>query len=159
MASHISVPNWYAIGGASLVASVVFFRVGQAFGSMLRLWLNRHLFHPHLLPEITRLQAVLLVVYGSINVVVLSLFLGDGPPLEQRAALVSTLNVITVFLGGRTNPLVDMANVSLRTYYFWHFWAGRVILIEGLIHAGLQIARRANRSDSLAISGWIVRHF
>ncbi|RYC63891.1 hypothetical protein CHU98_g2325 [Xylaria longipes] len=156
MASDISVTNWYAIGGSSLLATLLLFRVHQAYGSVLRFWLNRHLFYPLLVYDVTRLQALLLVVYVSANGLVLALFPGNHPSLEQRAALVSTLNIVTVFLGGRTNPLIDMANVSLQTYYFWHIWAGRVILVEGLLHAGIRIAHQASRTDSLAVSGWIV---
>ncbi|KAI0550160.1 hypothetical protein F4679DRAFT_595048 [Xylaria curta] len=156
MAPDISITDWYAIGGGAVLAIPLLFQVHQAYGSMLRLWLNRHLVYPLLVYDVTRLQALLLVVYVSANGLVLTLFPDHGPSLEQRAALLSTLNIVTVFLGGRTNPLIDMANVSLRTYYFWHFWAGRVILIEGLLHAGIRIAQHASRTDSLAVSGWIV---
>ncbi|KAJ2983716.1 hypothetical protein NUW58_g6202 [Xylaria curta] len=156
MSASVSVTNWYAIGGVSLLVSVILLRVGRVYGSMLRSWLNRHLIYPLLLCDVTRLQAVLLVIYGSVNAIVLALFPERGPALEQRAALVSALNIVTVFLGGRTNPLIDRADVSVRTYYFWHFWAGRVIAIQGLLHAAVHIARQASRSDSLVISGWIV---
>ncbi|KAK3377652.1 hypothetical protein B0H63DRAFT_477588 [Podospora didyma] len=57
-----------------------------------------------------------------------------------------------VFLGGRTNPLVDLVQTPLHSYHFAHRWIGAVAVAEALCHSGL-VLRRRGAFDALQTSG------
>lgn len=148
---------WYAILCGSLLALLVFYRLSLLFQpSGLRTWLHHHLLQPILFANVTRSQALLLLIYIIVNVLVLVFPIRSQIELGRRAALVSTLNLVPLFLGGRTNPFVDLIGIPLHTYHFWHFWVGRVAVSQALIHAGVMLARRSSKKDALIITGWVV---
>jgi len=78
--------------------------------------------------------------------------------LISRSGLMASINLIPLFLGGRTNVLASFLGISLHTYYLAHHWVGRVVIIQGLIHVGSVIASRKPWTfDSFQISGISVR--
>ncbi|KAI0836083.1 hypothetical protein F5Y06DRAFT_274157 [Hypoxylon sp. FL0890] len=156
MAENISITGWYAILSGSILALLMLLRLFRFCHVHFRTWLHRHLIYPILISKVTRLQAGLLLIYVSINAMVLVLFLKNTVELKQRAALVSILNMVPLFLGGRTSPLADLGNISLHTYYYWHVWVGRVAAIQSLLHAGLSLYQPTSKRDSITISGWII---
>ncbi|KAH8768374.1 hypothetical protein F5883DRAFT_669942 [Diaporthe sp. PMI_573] len=66
--------------------------------------------------------------------------------------MLAIINATLLFLGARTNPLADFIGVPLSTYYTFHHFIGRVVVVEGIIHAAL--AFRRSRPDQTTISGY-----
>ncbi|KAI8626617.1 hypothetical protein F5Y19DRAFT_488216 [Xylariaceae sp. FL1651] len=67
--------------------------------------------------------------------------------------MLAVVNATPLFLGGRTNPFADFIGIPLSTYYIFHHFIGRVVIIEGSIHAVL--AFRRSRLDQTTTSGYI----
>ena len=101
--------------------------------------------------SVTRLECVALALYFAANCVMLILRRANTGP---TAAMLAVTNAILLFLGGRTSPLADFIGIPLSTYYVLHHFIGRVVVIEGVIHAGL--AFRHSRPDQTTTSGYIV---
>lgn len=157
MAGNITIEAWYAILGCSIVALLIFSRLFLFLHpSALRVRLNRHLFHPILFANVTRCQALLLLAYVTVNILVLVFPRQNQAEIGRKAALISALNIIPLSLGGRTNYFADLIGIPLGTYRFWHFWIGRVALTQALLHAGITLAGEPIQYDSSAIAGWIV---
>ncbi|KAJ9130127.1 hypothetical protein NKR23_g12343 [Pleurostoma richardsiae] len=74
--------------------------------------------------------------------------------LGNTAAMMAVMNATPLFLGGRTNPLVDRIGIARHTYYLAHHWIGRVVVVEGLLHAGLALTDRA-AAFSVKTSGYV----
>ncbi len=70
------------------------------------------------------------------------------------AAMLAVINAILLYLGGCTSPLADFIGIPLSTYYVFHYFIGRVVVVEGVIYAGL--AFRGLRPDQTTTSGYIV---
>lgn len=150
---------WYAILYGSLLALLVFHRLSLLFQlSGLRIWLRHHLLQPFLFANVTRSQALLLFIYVILDVLVLVFPTQGQIELGWRAGLVSTLNLVPLFLAGRTNPFADLIGLPLHTYHFWHFWVGRVAVLQAPIHAGIVLARWSSKKDVLTITGWVVSY-
>lgn len=116
----------------------------------------RNVQYPLILPRrywmsITRLECVMLALYFAANGSILILERANIGPM---AAMLAVINAAPLFLGGRTNPLADFIGVPLSTYYIFHHFIGRVVVIEGMIHATL--AFRRSRLDQTTTSGYIV---
>lgn len=65
------------------------------------------------------------------------------------------INMVPLFLGGRTNPVADALGISIQSYYFAHNWIGRVAIVEALIHSVIVLTLRP-RPGPIATSGIIV---
>ena len=112
--------------------------------------------YPLLVPRrywmsVTRLECVALALYFGANSAILILRKAN---LGPTAAMLAVINAVMLFLGGRTSPLADFIGIPLSTYYVFHHLIGRVVVIEGVIHAGL--AFRRSRPDQTTTSGYIV---
>lgn len=103
----------------------------------------------------TRLQACCLIVYLAANLLVLFLALGNARQFEQRAAIMALINMVPLFIGGRTNPLADALGISVQSYYFAHNWIGRVAILEAVLHSIVVLCLQP-RPGSIATSGIIV---
>lgn len=44
------------------------------------------------------------------------------------------VNATPLFIGGRMNPLADFISILLSTYYNFHHFIGKVVVMEGDIH-------------------------
>lgn len=51
----------------------------------------------------------------------------------------SIINLSLLFLGGRTNIIIDYVGITLRQYYIMHLWVSIIVLIEAFIHIALQL--------------------
>lgn len=116
----------------------------------------RNVQYPLVIPRrywmsITRLEFAFLALYLGANVTVL---IFERARIESAAATLTIINAILLFLGARTNPLADLIGVPLSTYYTFHHFIGRVVVVEGIIHAAL--AFRRSRPDQTTISGYSV---
>ncbi|KAI9774702.1 MAG: hypothetical protein M1839_001663 [Geoglossum umbratile] len=51
----------------------------------------------------------------------------------------ASVNMMPLFLGGRTSSLVNSIGIPLHTHYLVHHWIGRIAVMQGLLHASLAI--------------------
>lgn len=85
--------------------------------------------------------AILLVVLGG-NLFALFYAVPEAPvSFGRRAAVVATINMVPLFLGGRTNLVVDFLRIPLSTYYIFHHWIGRIAIIQCMLHSAIVLNR------------------
>ena len=70
--------------------------------------------------SVTRLDALLLILYLGTNGIVLGWAVGSQADLARRAAFTSLVNLTPLFFGGRTNPLTSFVGLPLPKYYLAH---------------------------------------
>ncbi|KAJ8062059.1 hypothetical protein OCU04_009838 [Sclerotinia nivalis] len=58
----------------------------------------------------------------------------------SRAGIMASVNLIPLFLGGRTNALANFIGISIHSYYIAHHWIGRVVIIQSLLHVTFVLA-------------------
>ena len=94
--------------------------------------------------SITRLQTVFLGGYFVANGFCMGLSLGDDKlsGLMTRCGLMASINLIPLFCRGRTSSLANFLGISLYTYYLAHYWAGRVVIFQGLLYVGAAVVSR-----------------
>jgi hypothetical protein len=85
---------------------------------------------------ITRIGGILLSLYLVANIFVLTLLRDD---LERWAGVVAAVNAIPLFHGGRTNIFIHY--FGLNAHSVAHGIIGFVVIVEGLLHAGLALGR------------------
>ena len=105
-------------------------------------------------PGVTRLEFALLLLYVGVNIA--CLFKDGTSGLVGRSGQMSSVNMVTLMLGGRTNVLVDVCGIPLHVYYLAHHWIGRMATTQALLHVGLAMAAGWTR-DRDTISGLVVR--
>lgn len=103
----------------------------------------RNVQYPLFLPRrywmsITRLEFVILALCLGANVAVLVL---ERVNIGSVAAMLAIINAAPLFLGNHTNPFADFVGIPLSTYTIFHHFIGRVVVIEGSIHAILALRR------------------
>lgn len=103
--------------------------------------------------SITFLESLVILLYLGGNIA--ALYFGRDN-LAATAGMLATINATPLFVGGRTNPLANFSGVPLSTYYVFHHFIGRVVVVEGLLHSAL-LLRRSQR-DQVTVSGYIVRY-
>lgn len=128
-----------AYSGLRLLPSLPFY-VRYSLALPRRYWMS-----------VTKLEALVLAFHLGSNAVLLYRARAN---LQSRAATLAAVNTVPLFLGGHTNILADRLGVPLSTYYVFHHFLGRVVIIEGLLHASLLLAR--SRWNPTTISGYIV---
>ena len=114
--------------------------------------------------SITRLEFGVIVLLLAANAATLVWPIPDILTLERRPATLAAINAVSLFLGGRTNPPTHLVGIPLSIYYLFHYWIGRITIIEGLLHASfalyrLRSTRRTPLVRSVEVSGYIVRSF
>lgn len=77
--------------------------------------------------------------------------------LISRTGVMASINMVPLFLGGRTSIMVDMLGVSVHSYYLAHHWISRVVVVQGLIHAGLVMSKvKTSTFDATQVAGLLV---
>lgn len=156
----LEVSQWYSIGIACVAMVLVlkclypFLRWVYQFARFLLL---RYMVYPLILPQgrtvasITRLQLLLFMIFLAGNGVSMALHVKGAREQSNRAAMMASINLIPLFCGGRTSILVDRLGIPLHSYYLAHHWIGRVVVVQGLLHAGLALsnATASDRAHSL----------
>jgi predicted ferric reductase len=178
----LGIVTLYAVSIAGTIA-LLFFWLASRRGSSyprLRCWTLRHIVYP-LLPSlsrtvyplfpslirrrrwtsVTRIDFILLAVYVAVNAFCSGFGIGSldergTSALMRRSGLLSSVNMVLLFLGGRTNALIDAFDIPLHTYYLAHHWVGRLVVAQALLHAGLATASRRWIWDAQSISGVVV---
>jgi predicted ferric reductase len=103
---------------------------------------------------------MLLIIYFIVNGLGLGLGIreaSDLATLATRAGALAMVNLIPLFLGGRTNTLSNFLNVPLQTYYLIHHWVGRMAVLQALLHVGIIVRLEGlPRTSSNTVSGALV---
>jgi predicted ferric reductase len=145
----MNLPQWYTISLAAVAVFLFLYRIGSIGSTFLisrfEVLTLRHLVYPLLVRRrywagVTRLQGLLVAGYLGINGFCMGLGVKTTSDLVSRAGLMAAVNVIPLFLGGRTNMLANFIGISIHSYYLAHHWIGRVVIIQSLLHVGLAIA-------------------
>jgi hypothetical protein len=103
--------------------------------------------------SVTYLEVVLLLLYLIVNGICIRVVAYKASDAMRRLGIMASINMILLFLGGRTNKLADKFGVPLYTYYLLYYWVGRMVVIQGVLYAGLAISLSRN---SLNKSGILV---
>lgn len=85
--------------------------------------------------------AMLLLVLGANLFALLYAFPKTLVFFGRRSAVVAVSNMVPLFLGGRTNLLVDFLRVPLSTYYIFHHWIGRIAILQCMLHSAMVLSR------------------
>lgn len=70
-----------------------------------------------------------------------------------RSGKLAVVNMVLLFLSGRTSLIADKAGIPLHSYYLAHHWVGRMFIAQGIIHAILGLL---NTNDTHKASGIVV---
>jgi uncharacterized membrane protein len=103
--------------------------------------------------DVTILAAAFVVALLAGNLAASLVALQDRQDLSFRLARLSLINMVFLYLGGRTNLFVDkIFRLSHTEYWLLHRWLGRVAALEGLIHGAFEVARSQSSPSGLQIS-------
>ena len=155
--------HWYAVAIAGAAACLLFRRIGSVASEFLvsrfKALALRSIAYPLLLhrrywTSITRLQGAVIGSYYIINGFCMGLGIRSRADLIARSGMMASINLIPLFLGGRTSMLANFLGISLHTYYLAHHWIGRLVVIQSLLHVALVIAAgKPWTFDSSQVSG------
>jgi hypothetical protein len=157
------IPFWYGLTIATSFLLVWLIRnypkVSQ-FCVGVRSFCQRHLVYEYyqiLSWKITPLEGILLVFYIVGNGLCLGLndSYSVGNEVMIRSGMMSSVNMIPLFFGGRTSILADKLGLPFNSYYFIHQWVGMMAILEGALHAILAFISRDHENHSKA-SGIVV---
>lgn len=85
--------------------------------------------------EISFLTAVLLTIYFVANAFAAFLRVSDGPAVSRRLGMLCLINLVPLYVGGRTSYMIDHAlGMSLDRYLLLHRWVGRMCLLYAVGH-------------------------
>lgn len=130
---------WYAIAFLSVLVSLALRRARSRLVSLAQ-WTTHYLRHRVLVSRgswssstITVPDAVLLSIFLAAN----TLLSIDVPNIANLAIL----NMLPLYLGGRTSILADYLGIPLPIYQFAHNWLARVFATQTLLHSGLRFSQ------------------
>jgi len=90
--------------------------------------------------SVTRFQAAIVGSYMIINGFCMGLGIRTSSELMVRCGVMASINIIPLFLGGRTNYFSNLLGISLHTYYLAHHWIGRIVIFQSLLHVALVVS-------------------
>ena len=106
--------------------------------------------------KVTVAQLSAILIYVAANGICMWIGVSGLSDLTNRSGRMASLNLIPLFLGGRTNTICNLLGMPLPTYYLTHHCIGLVVCWQGMLHAILicigQVAAREQ-----AVSGTFVR--
>ncbi|KAH7033980.1 hypothetical protein B0J12DRAFT_766323 [Macrophomina phaseolina] len=118
--------------------------------------------------DISICTALLITVYLTANAFATFLHSAGGPDINRRLGMLCLINLVPLYVGGRTSYVIDHAlGMSLDRYLLLHRWIGRVCLLyaagHGISHSvrdagnlsGMNIAVSFNYSRSSALTKFI----
>jgi hypothetical protein len=159
--------HWYAASLAAIFTLLIIRRLGHLLSPCLPLIRHRTRRATHPLffvngrnwANVTYIEAAVLLIYITANVVFVFADKSQASNLMLRSGLMSAVNMIPLFLGGRTSALADRLGIPLHTYYVAHYWIGGMVIAQALLHAGLAFFSHKAALDSITISGALVGIF
>ncbi|KXJ85188.1 hypothetical protein Micbo1qcDRAFT_210168 [Microdochium bolleyi] len=119
----------------------------------IRVWLKKHVLLPLVPGGITRLQASQLVLFTTVNVIVLIYPIRGLQRLAHVASSVSVANMVPLFLGGYTSPFADRLYIPLPTYRFWHVAIACIAAMQGTTHGAIWLHHVGFVNNRKVISG------
>lgn len=145
----MNLTQWYAISLAAIAVLLILYRIGSIGSALLitrfQVLALRHLVYPLFVQRrywtgVTRLQGFLVGAYLGINGFCMGLGVKTTSDVISRAGIMASVNLIPLFLGGRTNALANFIGISIHSYYIAHHWIGRVVIIQSLLHVAFVLA-------------------
>ena len=142
----------YALSYASAMGLLLVWRLSQFLTSQARehifstfaKWLLFSVVLPRMngSTDITIMAGSIIILFIIANVVGCALLVQSQSELSARLARMCITNLVVLFLGGRSNLIVDkIFRLSNTEYHLLHRWVGRVAVVEGLTHATLSIIK------------------
>lgn len=156
------VVEWYGLSLAAVAILVAFWRtryVASSFLVVLRRNLVRFLVYRVAIrrsmhwPGATLLQCCLFSSLLGVNAFCLMFKTNTLADVITRSGIIASINMVPLFLGGRSNMLVDLIGIPLHVHHLFHHWVGRLSIILALIHSGLAVSKEMN---VIQRSGWMV---
>jgi hypothetical protein len=141
--------RWYATLIAGLIGVSFLLRHGRATTkacTYICLRIAYTLQQWHLVRVVSR--AVVLVIWFAVNISIMA-----SSDVMIRSGMLASVNLVLLFLGGRTSFLPEFLGVPLDAYYLAHHWIGRTVVLQGLLHAGLAVSSiKQARADPSGIT-------
>jgi len=131
----------------------------RRFYNRFYIWILRHLIYALCVQRrywtsITWIQALLMFIYVIGNGVCMGLEVQDLSQLMIRSGSIASVNIIFLFLGGRRNFVAGRIGLPLHVYYLAHHLVGRMVVLQGILHAVLAIiVDQPLKFDTRTISG------
>jgi hypothetical protein len=154
---------WYGVAIAGTAACLLLRLIGSVASEFLvsrfKALALRSIAYPLLIhrrywASVTRLQGAMIGSYFIINGLCMGLGIKNKADLMARSGMMASINLIPLFLGGRTSMLANFLGISLHTYYLAHHWIGRLVIIQSILHIVLVIAAgKPWTFDSSQVSG------
>ena len=160
--AHLNAVQVYAITLGVLGFCVLAWRLGVVFGSTIRdtcsLHVRKHLSYPLLTTRwqgttnFTRLDGLILSIYLTLNVVCTVYRIHSTEQLNQRSKTLFMINLVPLYVGGRTNFIADKVFKLRRTHLeIVHRWVGRVCAVQGYIHSVIALGLEAPKPSKCGI--------
>jgi len=115
--------------------------------AMVLLWLRKGL-----IPSVALTPTHLIVVPAFLlaNILGLSIGVTSLLDLRVRTGTFCLVNLLPLYIGGRTQFFLKALGVSQDEYYLLHRWIGRTLIAEAIIHTGtaLKLSSRFEFSES-----------
>lgn len=159
----ISIVDLYAASTAGILVVIIIPFIGRLAADYLpgiRFWFLKQAFFRLLIQRrrgrssVTYVEFALLGLYLAVNIA--CTFEDGTSDLMGRSGQMSSVNMVTLMLGGRTNVLIDAFGIPLHTYYLVHHWIGRMAIAQALLHVEQAVASRGWVLDTVTISGLVV---
>ena len=97
---------------------------------------------------------IILVV--AANITACTLKISDRTELAKRCGTLFMINVVPLYLGGRTSLLVDrVLRLPLSEYSLIHRWIGRICVVQGLVHGVINASLSSPSIIEALVSQWI----
>jgi hypothetical protein len=171
MTESLTIIQWYAVSLATLGLAVALYRARYQVSAKLSatgLWFRfifvRWFASFVVIPRkwwwssVTVLQFLLFFAYLTVN----GLFMGlhsrnDYAVVARRCAMLSSINMMPLFLAGRPSFLVTFLHLPLHVHHLVHHWIGRVSIIQALLHIVFILRSHTNKKQ-FTLSGTVVSY-
>jgi hypothetical protein len=142
----------YALSYASAIGLLMAWRLSQFITiharehifSFYSKWLLYTVVYPRFngSTDVTMMAGSIIVLFVVANVVGSVLGVQSRSDLTARLARMCVTNLVVLYIGGRSNFLVDkIFRLSNSEYYLLHRWIGRITIVEGLTHGTLCVIK------------------
>ncbi|KAF2641784.1 hypothetical protein P280DRAFT_397450 [Massarina eburnea CBS 473.64] len=107
-----------------------------------------------------RLHFIMLVIYGGLNIAWCLALPWHTPEsasvvaaLRGRSGTLAALNLIpTILFALRSNPLIPLLQVSYDDFNLFHRWAGRITVVESIVHTACWIHNTLEGGGATAVA-------
>ena len=158
--------TWYAVSLGILTSTALIFAISRSLFRRLGLVLHylflKHIVYAqvakgiHILRGFTRLDLISIVGILTVNTVAAVIKLQDKVDLLRRTGSLSTINLMLLAFGGRSNIISDYCGFRSRTVSRTHAYLGWTFVREGLLHAILSAAWKFNGAQETSHTAALV---